>query len=789
MARDLSRQSAPVEVNKFVAGLVTDASPLTFPDNASLSEENFVLNTDGSRNRRLGMDLEINYSPVTTDVILSDSEVVVNSYKWKNAGGIPEKSILVVQVGNQIKFFDLDSESISSNLIFTYTFTTTILSQVYSYSVVDGILVVVTGLKNPTTFEFQNPNSITVSTITLKIRDLFGVEDKIGSRDLYSDTNLQYRPTSLTFSHAYNLRNQSWGLPRINGDGRIPGSGNDGTVDYYTPVATDPISAFKGWSVTKFPSNSDSVNFAIYANPENTSNRTIERFFAQDLINSPLGNVKTANGYFIIDALERGSSRLAADAANRLNYPQLSNFILSLPIDRTPGGPTAISEFAGRVWYSGFSGDLVSGDSLSPRMSSYVLFSQVVENISDISQCYQEADPTAKDDPNIVDTDGGFIRINEAYGIKKLINAGSSLIVIAANGVWRIVGGSDTGFTATKYIVEKITDHGCTSTDSITFIDNTIMYWGDDALYHLKTDQFGTWLAENISANIIQKLFDDISLQDKASVKGSYDSFERKVRWLYQNRLLQSSETMELVLDLNLNAFSINRIKSLSTNSPKVASYYIGEPYQVTTSQESVTVLGDLVVSSGDFITTSFETRTGPSKKEIGYITILSTSPTITYSFASYRNTNFIEWLSVNGIGVDAEAFLITGYISGGDFQRDKQVLYLIAHMRRTETGYTVEGDTLVPLNPSSCILQSQWDWTNSNVSHKWSRPFQAYRYKITHFPLDEDDEFDTGHATIETKNKMRGNGRVVSFKFSTEPKKNLHLYGWSMILSVANNV
>lgn len=53
----MARQRAKVEVNRFTAGLITEASPLTFPDNASLDEVNFVLNRDGSRNRRLGMRL------------------------------------------------------------------------------------------------------------------------------------------------------------------------------------------------------------------------------------------------------------------------------------------------------------------------------------------------------------------------------------------------------------------------------------------------------------------------------------------------------------------------------------------------------------------------------------------------------------------------------------------------------------------------------------------------------------------------------------------------------------
>jgi hypothetical protein len=53
----MARQTAAVEINNFVKGLITEASPLTFPDNASLEEQNFVLNRDGSRERRSGMRL------------------------------------------------------------------------------------------------------------------------------------------------------------------------------------------------------------------------------------------------------------------------------------------------------------------------------------------------------------------------------------------------------------------------------------------------------------------------------------------------------------------------------------------------------------------------------------------------------------------------------------------------------------------------------------------------------------------------------------------------------------
>jgi hypothetical protein len=57
---------ATLERNTFIKGLITEANPLTFPENASIDEDNFVLNRDGSRQRRNGMDYENDYALVST---------------------------------------------------------------------------------------------------------------------------------------------------------------------------------------------------------------------------------------------------------------------------------------------------------------------------------------------------------------------------------------------------------------------------------------------------------------------------------------------------------------------------------------------------------------------------------------------------------------------------------------------------------------------------------------------------------------------------------------------------
>lgn len=777
MARaPVSRTTSAVEVNKFNAGLITDASPLTAPDNSSLEEDNMILNVDGSRQRRTGMDYEDGFSLITTSIENSTAnQIAIGSYRWNNAGGDPEKVLSVVQFGNEIKVFDLSLTPTSSGLLYTYKFTSASTSQILSFAVVDGLLVVATGSKEIYTFTYASPSTITFTTAKLLIRDFFGIADVDGGVDITRGTTVQNRPTTLSQAHLYNLRNQSFGLPRVDGN-------NEGLVD--------PINSFKTYTGTKYPSNSDSVVEALYPDAADTDNRTIDRFFAKNLADNPLGTTRAAQGYFIIDALERGASRITNDSQNRSRYSQLTTAVTTLPQDITPGGATALSEFAGRVWYGGFSGVVVDGDSKSPRMSSYILFSKIVDSSEDINQCYQEGDPTSKNNSDVVDTDGGFIRINEAFGIKRLINLGSSLMIIAANGVWRVLGGTDKGFTATSFIVEKITDRGCTAPDSIAIVDGGFMFWGDDGIYYVHTDQFGGWVADNISFGRIQKLYDKINIEDKRFVKGSYDNYERKVRWLYYNRTIDDSYTKELILDLTLQAYYINTIKKVDNqNFPRAVSIYTGQPYNVINNDVEVLAGLESVLVSSEQVTLSTSVKSGASQRELGYIVVTDDSPFIQYTFAKYSNSEFRDWYSYDNVGVDAEAYTVTSHLSGTEFQRDKQIPYITVHCKRTENGFQQIGDNLVPINESSCLLQARWDWSNSDATGKWGREFQAYRYRKLYIPNDQTDTYDNGFETVVTRNKLRGNGKVVSLRFRTEPYKNLHLYGWSMIFSVAGNI
>lgn len=767
----MPRQVSLTEINTWVGGVHTDATPLTFPDNVSLSEVNFVLNSEGDRQRRLGMDFESGGSIITSSVNSSDT-IGHSSYRWENAGGNEENAILVVQYGNELKFYDLDVTPLSDGLLDTETVSGSVESNSFSYATVDGILVVGTGENVINIFEYdEDTQLVSHTTDTLKIRDQFGVEDIVDGDNLSRANNLSIRPTTKTDEHIYNLRNQGWGIPRIDG--------NNETLK-------DPIDAvFDTLSV--YPSNADLISAVLYEDANDSDNRTIKRFFARDLKGVSEGSTEAPKGYFIIDALNRGTSRFEEYQANIDKYSDTTLITIGeLPEDRTPGGCLVVSEFAGRVFYTGFSGKVVDGDSKSPKMSSYILFSKTVRDSSEITQCYQSADPTSADDPELVDTDGGFVRIDEAFGIKALKNLQGSLFIFAKNGVWRLVGSSETGFSATNLRVFKLSDRGIVGTNSVVETENSILYWGTDGIYRVATNQFGDWEVVSLTRNKIDSTYDQISDTSKNKVQGQYDSFDKKVRWIYDISLTTTSPTKELVLDAQLGSFYFNDLYPLSGSIfPKVVGIYEANPYTIATQSSDVVVGSDNVVVGADNVTVDLITREAVTT-DVGYIIVNSVSPTIKYGFGSYSVTDFYDWKSVDGTGIDAAAYMVTGYISGGDFQRNKQVLYLTTHFRRTETGFD---ESFNLLNPSSCLVQFQWDWTNNVASNRWSSEFQAYRLGRLYMPDDSSDEYEDGETVVSTRHKVRGRGKVLSIKFSSEPGKDCHIYGWSMVNLVQGNV
>lgn len=603
--------------------------------------------------------------------------------------------------------------------------------------------------------------------------------------NLREGNNISVRPNVLTSRHLYNLRNQGWSVPRPTFDG------ND--------IASDLITQFHNVSPAVFPANADVPNPYIYANTNTSAgSKYIQRFNAGDCYTDQKGNTQPPVGYFIIDALDRGTSRKTAYAQMMgLNTGNSWN-ISDLPVDSTPSGATVVAEFSGRVFYGGFPGTVTNGDSASPRMSSYILFSALVQDPSDFWQCYQSGDPTSQNNSDLVDTDGGFLRIDGAYGINAMANIQSGLVVFGENGAWVIQGGNQNGFTATNYKVTKVTNNGCIAPDSVVIVNNAVLYWSKDGIYNLTTNQYGDYVSDNITRKTIQTFYNNLDSQDQQYAAGTYDEYEQKVKWIIGNRLASDAPTVELVLDMTLGAYSkytINRLNN--TRYPWLIRGVQTDPFAISSTLLNVIVGSGaqvLVTSGASVVDNHTNDLEVANIREVKYLVILTNTPNIYFTFGNYFNANHYDWVAAdvtNHVGVDARSFLLTGVLAGGDYQRKKSITYLTAHFTKTEDGLVDDGTGTGDLklaNPSSCTLQAQWNWSNSSNSNKWSNKYQIYRIKRPYYPTNNSN-YDDGLYVVETRNKVRGDGKVVSLLFESAPGYHCELLGWSMTLGVNGNV
>ncbi len=759
----MTKQSTKAEVNSFVQGLITEASPLNFPGNATVDEQNFVLNRDGTRNRRLGLDLEPDYNLIDIEAITSDIQNVYPiPFKWQNVNGDGDLNYLVVQVKTNLYIFDLGVQSLSEvGVIDVVDLSVVSFPEIaqYSFSAVDGKLIVASGSSSIVIVTY-NGSGFDVESKRILTRDVWGVEV---TSELAYESDDQYRG-ALPADHQYNLYNQSWGIPRSN-------SSN---------VLSDPVAEYFG-GIGKYPSNSEVVWSGLDFQAV-VGGTPFERLFPTLFTDIFGTKIKAAKGYFIIDALTRGASRSSEVANNKAKHAALAMSTFSTNADYTDGGATVLSEFAGRVFFAGFSGNTVDGDSRSPTLSNHIFFSQLVKSSADIIKCYQEGDPTSRDGSDIVDTDGGFIRIAGADNIVGMTNLGSHLVIFATNGIWAISGGSDYGFTATNYKVDRVTAFGALSRYSIVEDGSTALYWSTDGIYSVSRDQIGSMTAANITEKSIQSFYEALPSAVRQKAIGVFDAAGKKIRWMYYTGTPFTSDyqAYELILDTVLGSFYKYKIYNDENYRAVAISPFSAVPFTAEIVPELVLVEDEPVLSDLEPVVMDSLTQ-GSGILSTRYLCIVLVDGVPKMTFAYYNNSGFLDWESVDAVGTDAFAFFTTGAVTAGDSSATKQVPYLTMHFRRTETG--VDAD-MIPQNQSSCLVRTQWDFANSANSNKWSSSFQAYRQRNPYLVSSSSDEYDTGFELVTTKNKIRGRGRAFALHAETEAGKDCNIVGWSIALN-----
>jgi hypothetical protein len=791
----VTKKSLKAEVNSFSKGLITEASPLNFPENAASAIDNFVLNRDGTINRRLGLDIE--EGGVWKDWgIGPDPLEAATPYKWVGAGGSITDNFLVLQAGSMLFFYRVTDGPINleNRVGFLEIQHTISNSNSLKFSSINGKLVVVGGSPIISIITYDT-SAVTFSykTARISVRDLWGVEEKIS---VGYENDYQFRDSvDPNIYHQYNLANQSWGIPRANTSGTL----------------ADPVKTYKD-ALGVYPSNSELVWTGMYYQPGVGGAAPFERQYPNSYKEAFGAAPKAAQGYFILDLFNRGISRRQVANTNKAKYPEIifpaSQVHLDLiPDDLSYGGVGNVVEFAGRAFFSGFAGASGLGDQRSPDLSNHVAFSQLVRKTDDITKCYQQGDPTSRDSADLIDTDGGLIRVAGATQITGMVALSNALIIFAANGVWALTGGSDYGFTATNYKLEKVTSFGTMPIDnnysrpshSIVADGSRAYYWSVDGIYTIGKDQMGGWAAQNITQQTIQGLYDGISNRAKSTVRGVYEVSHKRIRWLWREGTIftASSQSRELILDLNIGAFYTHTIAKDPQNFIEVIAPFISTSYVSSIHSSNVMAGVDNVqmrVAGPDFPVPVFydydiaipDSSREEDRIDVRYFCVKNvpydgvTYKTPYWGLATYHEGTFKDWVTYDNVGFDAKGVLATGAITAGDSSVVKQVPYLVLHYRRTEKGLDVN---FSPLNQSGCLVRSQWDWANSIVSNKWGPKFQGYRYRQA-FISNDGVDYNTGFDVVTTRNKLRGRGKAFSLYMETEAGKDCQILGWNLSLN-----
>lgn len=476
----MPRQQGTQVVNTLQRGLITEASALSFPENAFTESDNIRINLDNVIDRRKGIDLEDSYSTVTE----TRSSDAISTYVWENVGGDGDLIFVVTQIGAIIRFYEVTADGVLSDNrksftidLGSYDLTIPDASEC-QYADGGGRLFVF----HPNCSSFYVDynaagDSITVTSFNWFIRDFDGVDDSLETTE---------RPTSLTDAHEYNLYNQGWWHPAID-DG---GTRRDNAIDAYKNASPAP---------SDWPANSDVWWYAKNAN---------DYLDAAYVHTQDFGNSPAPKGHFILNAFDTDRSGAHADIGTVTEK------------DSNNLRPSTGTFFAGRHWGSGVNYE---------DYTSKVYFSQIIEGTDNIGKCYQSNDPTSEINFDLLPSDGGVVDIQEAGSILKLIPYKDSILVMASNGVWSISGSEGVGFRANDFSIVQLSGSGIQNQSAVVLVEGVPYWWNLDGIWTIDQEQG----VVSLTKQTIQETYNSIPPLSKKYAKGAYNKITEEIQWVY----------------------------------------------------------------------------------------------------------------------------------------------------------------------------------------------------------------------------------------------------------------
>ena len=727
MAQELKQ----TPVSTFVKGLITEASPLTFPENASVDENNCDLKRTGVRGRRKGIEFESGFS---LSSFTFPAGTLIHSLTWENISGEAGAEFLVVQVGATLYFYDKSTTPISGNeKSFTVSLATfsagngeSLSGSRISGDSINGNFIVVSPAIESFFIEYDSDlDTISTTQINPKVRDFEWQGDVAGYDDKVSIA-------LVTDERKYDTYNSGWIDETDSGHEVLFG----GSQSYVTTRNAWPPLTHPWFSGKESSGQFNKVNWEQIGG----------------------GNSLIGNGRFILDLYSK-------DRSTASSVPGLATETENARFSATVG-------YAGRAWFAGLK---------SAKNGSRVYFTPIVENMSQIGNFYQDADPTAETISDLIDSDGGVVNIPSASNIRALFEWGNSLLVFAENGVWEI-SGVDGVFKATEFSINRIRGAiGLTNSAALVDAEGIPFWWGPTGIHTINPNTDLTLAAgttgTSISESTIQTFWEAIPGDQRNSAIGTFDSLNNKIIWLYGNdSLIEFKYNKAILLDLALQAFYPWEFEDESANTNYVVgmAFYSGLGSTETTLNVVSNSGTDNVVSNSgvDNVVATLVAEVTTGTTEIKFL--VRDGDTGSLSFATVTNTSFLDWDTE-----DYTSFAEAAYDFEDDMTTYKHGVYVTAYFNRTESGFTGnETAGYNPIDPSSCLLKAFWDLRIASSSSQ-----QAYRLLVPTI-VDTGDltSFNYPYSSIITRNRIRGKGRNLKLRFESTTGKDFQLQGYEVI-------
>lgn len=725
----MPRQRAIKPEINFSKGLLTEASPLNYPDNFFEDGDNVEVDPKGKISRRLALNAESAFSYSSLTPKSNFQTYNISEHIWKSPGGDASKEFYILKLGATLYFYD-NTQSPRSSFTKPYTinldnYLISNYSSTASFPVTMDygfrrLFIVGEGIKPLYVNYDTETDNIEVKTATIEIRDFDDIEDGI---------DIEERPNGYLASHEYNMRNRGWISP-----GKDVG---DPFTDYFSDEGVYP-SKNKQWWVGKDSSS-------------NFSTDLLDKYYT--------GTTSAPRGHFIIEAFNK----------QRALASGVSGVVDEIERQR----PNAVAFAFGRIFWA---------------YKNTLYFNRVVKTESDIGKCYQNFDPTSEEISDLLDDDGGEIPILGASNILAIKSIGPALVVYADNGTWSI-SGADGIFRATGYSLNRLSSIGISSPESLVEAEGFQFFWADDGIYSVSIDKVsqGPEL-NNITFSTINTFYSDIPEYGKATAKGIYDKYNKKVRWIYLEDSTKITNDVQdytkvLTFDLRLQAFLPSSFPKLSEGSSYPAVVGISSLGSRTgfTDTEDVTVGGLTVTVDSEDVVILVDEEELTDVIGTKFLVAVEDGTSVKYTFCEFNDREFYDFKFVDSVGVSYSSYFEPGDKTLGDLMTYKQAPYIMCYSERTEQSFISNGDGTYDFDfPSSLKLKGYWDWSDANGSVTASQ--ECYRFPRNYVIDTGDLTFKQGHAIIVTKNKLRGKGRSLRLKFESEAGKDFRLYGLSIL-------